>query len=133
MSLQEEIDTVRAGGGRPERMVGEFRRTVLLAPVEDGGIMSGKWGGVRWVYAFTGEDALARFVVARGADPAAELEYVAILGARLLDEVVPSLDGPTGVAVDVADEERSMLFPPVSGIVPDAVAVDVRPEVGHGR
>lgn len=31
---------------------------------------------------------------------------------------------PAGVAVNVADPDGSMLFPPVVGIVPDAVAVD---------
>ncbi|MET9801632.1 SseB family protein [Streptomyces sp. NPDC006368] len=124
MRLREEIAAVRGGAGRAERMLGEFRRAVLLAPVGDGGLMSGEQGGVRWLYAFTDEDALARFAAARGMEPSAELEYVSILGARLVDAVVPSLDGPTGVAVDVADEEGAMLFPPVSGIVPDAVAVD---------
>ncbi|MFJ8665141.1 SseB family protein [Streptomyces sp. NPDC093600] len=124
MRLREEIDAVRSGTGRAERMLGEFRRTVLLAPVSDGGLMSAERGGVRWLYAFTDEDALGRFAAARGMEPSAELEYVAVLGARLVDAVVPSLDGPTGIAVDVADEEGSMLFPPVRGIVPDAVAVD---------
>ncbi|MEU9981720.1 hypothetical protein [Streptomyces sp. NPDC050856] len=124
MRLREEIAAVRGGAGRPERMLGEFRRSVLLAPISGGGLMSGERGGVRWLYAFTDEDALARFVTARGMDPATELEYVSILGARLVDAVVPSLDGPTGVAVDVADEDAAMLFPPVRGVVPDAVAVD---------
>ncbi|MFB6559358.1 MULTISPECIES: hypothetical protein [unclassified Streptomyces] len=91
--------------------------------------MSGWQGGVRWIYAFTDEGALARFAEARGAGPgtaagAREWEYLSILGARLLDAVIPTVDGPTGVAVDVADEDASMLFPPVVGIVPDACAVD---------
>jgi hypothetical protein len=47
-----------------------------------------------------------------------------VLGARLLDVVVPASEEPTGVAVDVADEDGSMMFPPVRGIVPDGAAVD---------
>ncbi|MER5730994.1 SseB family protein [Streptomyces sp. NPDC002138] len=97
---------------------------MLLAPLADGGLMSGQWGGVRWIYAFTDEAALARFAHARGAADR-EWDYLAILGARLADAVVPSLEGPTGIAVDVADEDGGMLFPPVAGIVPDAVAVTV--------
>ncbi|WP_349372190.1 SseB family protein [Streptomyces sp. G-G2] len=105
-------------------MLGEFRRTVLLAPLADGALMSGERGGVRWIYAFTDEEALARFALARDEEDR-EWEYLAILGARLVDAVVPGAEGPTGVAVNVADPEGSMLFPPVVGIVPDAVAVSV--------
>ncbi|MEC4014875.1 hypothetical protein [Streptomyces sp. H27-D2] len=124
MDLPEEILAMRAGAGDPAALVGEFRRTAVLVPVADGGLMSGHFGGVRWLYAFTDEAALARFALARGAAATEEWEYRAVLGARLLDAVVPALEGPAGVAVDVADPESSMLFPPVRGIVPDAVAVD---------
>lgn len=114
--------------GYSARLLGEFRRTALLVPLsegDDGGLMSGWQGGVRWIYAFTDEDALARFAVARGAGAEVrEWEYLSILGARLVDAVIPTVDGPTGVAVDVADEDASMLFPPVVGIVADAYAVD---------
>ncbi|MFJ6940557.1 SseB family protein [Streptomyces sp. NPDC101132] len=129
MGLIAQIAALRDGTGRPQALVGELRRTTLLVPVSDGGLMSAERGGVRWLYAFTDEVSLSRFLLQRGADPAAEAEYVAILGARLLDAVIPSLDGPTGVAVNVADEDGSMLFPPVAGIVPDSVAVDL---VGKG-
>ncbi|MCX4806247.1 hypothetical protein ACFWWM_05145 [Streptomyces sp. NPDC058682] len=132
MGLPEEIAAMRGGSGHSGRLLGEFRRTPLLVPLsegDDGGLMSGWQGGVRWIYAFTDEGALARFAEARGAGPgtaagAREWEYLSILGARLLDAVIPTVDGPTGVAVDVADEDASMLFPPVVGIVPDACAVD---------
>lgn len=127
MGLTDEIVAMRGGSGHSGRLLGEFRRAVVLVPLSDGaegGLMTGWQGGVRWIYAFTDEAALARFAVMRGAAAHEEQEFLAILGARLLDEVVPSVDGPTGVAVDVADEDASMLFPPVVGIVPDAVAVD---------
>ncbi|MFC9293132.1 hypothetical protein ACFTWH_01445 [Streptomyces sp. NPDC057011] len=120
---------MRGGSGHSGRLLGEFRRAVLLVPLSDGdggGLMSGWQGGVRWIQAFTDEAALARFAQVRGLPAHQELEYLAILGARLLDEVIPTVDGPTGVAVDVADEDGSMLFPPVVGIVPDAQAVDAQ-------
>ncbi|MGK5534095.1 SseB family protein [Streptomyces sp. URMC 129] len=124
MELGDHIAAVRAGTGDPAAMVGELRRTAVLVPLTDGRFMSGVSNGIRWLFAFTDEAALARFAVARGAAPGEEWEYAAVLGARLLDVVAPSVGGPVGVAVDVADEDGSMLFPPVKGIVPDAVAVD---------
>ncbi|MEW2139168.1 hypothetical protein AB0892_21675 [Streptomyces sp. NPDC005409] len=133
MGLVEEISAMRGGSGHAGRLLGEFRRAVLLVPLStdaEGGLMSGWQGGVRWIYAFTDEDSLARFAHARGAGHR-EWEYLAILGARLVDAVIPAADGPTGVAVDVADEDGSMLFPPVVGIVPDACAVDAEPDVAE--
>lgn len=127
--LAGRIADVRSGGGDPAALVGEFRRAVVLVPVTDGGLMTAERGGVRWVYAFTDEEALARFALARGdADPAGEWEYRAVLGARLLDKVVPSLGEPAGVVVNVADGEGAMVFPPVRGIVPDVAAVRMSEE-----
>ncbi len=51
------------------------------------------------------------------------MDHVALLGARIVDEIVPTLDEPTGLAVDIADEDGAMFFPPVTGVVPDGVAV----------
>ncbi|MFI8280692.1 SseB family protein [Streptomyces sp. NPDC085929] len=136
MELIGEIAAVRDGRGDSARLVGEFRRAVLLVPLavrgagpggsdgSHGGLMSAVQGGIRWLYAFTDEEALARFAQARG-DAGREWEYLSILGARLVDAVVPMADRPAGIAVNVADEEGSMFFPPVAGIVPDAYAVDV--------
>ncbi|MFY4723926.1 hypothetical protein [Streptomyces sp. LaBMicrA B280] len=45
------------------------------------------------------------------------------LGARLLDAAVPAAGVPCGVALDAGGP--GALFPPVAGIVPDRVAVDV--------
>ncbi|MFF3214987.1 hypothetical protein ACFYYB_30645 [Streptomyces sp. NPDC002886] len=126
MELTAEIAAIRDGLGDPARLVGEFRRAALLVPLADGpdgGLMSAVSGGIRWIYAFTDEEALARFAEARG-ESDREWEFLSMLGARLVDEVVPSADGPAGVAVNVADGDGSMFFPPVAGIVPDASAVD---------
>ncbi|WP_247701732.1 hypothetical protein [Streptomyces sp. F63] len=119
MDLRERIAAVRAGAGEPAAMVGEFRRTMVLLPLSGGRFMTGHEGGVRWIYAFSGEPQLARFARARGAAPGEGWEYAAVLGARVLDVLVPELPAPAGVVVDVADEEGSMLLPPVRGIVPD--------------
>ncbi|MFF0219881.1 hypothetical protein [Streptomyces vinaceus] len=130
MELAAEIAAFRAGVGDPARLVGEFRRAVLLVPrtgasMDGGGkLMSAVSGGIRWFYAFTDEGAMARFAEARE-DAGREWPYLAVLGARLVDAVVPEVDGPAGVAVNVADPDGSMLFPPVAGIVPDECAVDV--------
>lgn len=130
MALTAEIMAMRAGEGDPAALVGEFRRTAVLVPVTDDGLMSGYFGGIRWLYAFTDEVAMARFAQARGASPVEEWEFRAVLGARLLDVVIPETEGPTGVAVDVGDAETGMLFPPVRGIVPDEVALDAPGEPG---
>ncbi|MFE1556945.1 SseB family protein [Streptomyces sp. NPDC058734] len=134
MELTAEIAAYRLGNGDPGRLVGEFRRAVLLVPLADettGGLMSAVSGGIRWLYAFTDEESLGRFAEARG-EAGREWPYLSILGARLVDAVVPEVDGPAGIAVNVADEDGAMLFPPVAGIVPDGCAVDLRGD-GNGE
>lgn len=106
-------------------LLGEFRRTAVLVPVdEEGDPLTGDFGGVRWIYAFSDESALARFALARG-EGGREWAYQRWLGARLLDAMVPAVGVPCGVALDCADGEDGMVFPPVRGVVPDEVAVDV--------
>ncbi|MFF3576354.1 SseB family protein [Streptomyces mirabilis] len=131
MKLVERIAERRRADGDPRALVGEMRRSVLLVPVADGGLWSVRSGGVRWICGFTGEAALARFVLqhAPGDQP---MEYAALLGARIVDEIVPALGEPAGLAVDIATEDGAMFFPPVVGIVPDAVAVDAG-RAGEGR
>lgn len=127
-TLAERIARYRGGVGNPRAMVGELRRAPLLVPLDDGGGMwTGHLGGVRWIFAFTGEESLARFARGRG-DGQQAWEYAELLGARLLDEVVPGMGEPAGIAVDVADGEGAMLFPPVLGIVPESAAVDRDPD-----
>ncbi|MCX4970201.1 SseB family protein [Streptomyces sp. NPDC079020] len=106
-------------------LLGEFRRTAVLVPLDaDGDLWSAEQNGVRWICAFSDEEALARFAQARG-DAEREWAYQAVLGARLLDVMVPMLPGPAGVALDAGSVDGGMLFPPVAGVVPDAVAVDL--------
>lgn len=118
MELTEHIAAVRAGTGDPEALLGRFRRTAVLTPVVDEGFLSASFDGIRWLYAFTDEPALARFVLAREEEPDTESEYRTVLGSQLLDIVVPALGVPAGVALNVADEEGSMMFPPVQAVPP---------------
>ncbi|MER6845627.1 SseB family protein [Streptomyces platensis] len=124
MSLADEVAAVHAGRPDPAALVGEFRRTHILIPTINDTLMSTELDGIRWLYAFTDEEALSRFALSRGSEPGAEWRYVTASGARVLDVLVPACEGPTGVALD-AGSEQGALFPPVSGIVPDDVAVDM--------
>ncbi|MFF9276328.1 SseB family protein [Streptomyces griseosporeus] len=131
-ALAEQIARRRAGVGDARALVGEMRRSVLLVPLAGGGLWTAHSGGVRWICAFTDEAALARFAESR-APGGGPVDYAALLGARLVDEIVPSLGEPAGVAVDIATEGGAMFFPPVAGIVPDAVAVDAGRDVEGSR
>jgi SseB protein N-terminal domain len=123
VSLTDEVDALHEERGRPAALIGELRRTAVLVPLDDrGGLWTAELGGVRWLHAFTDEPALARFATARG-ETDREWEYRSVLGARILDVVIPAVGAPAGVALNVGSE-RPMLFPPVAGIVPEAVAVD---------
>ncbi|WP_225882209.1 hypothetical protein [Streptomyces aureocirculatus] len=109
-------------------LLGEFRRTAVLLPLgADESPLVADLDGIRWLYAFSDEAALARFALARG-DAARAWDYQRLLGARLLDAVVPGVGVPCGVALDVGSEGHEVLFPPVLGIVPDQVAVDANEE-----
>ncbi|MFD9068842.1 hypothetical protein [Streptomyces lasiicapitis] len=107
-------------------LLGEFRRAPVLLPLDehDASPLTAEFNGVRWIYVFSDEAALARFAVLRD-EAARPWDYQRLLGARLLDGVIPALGVPCGVALDVGSEGHEALFPPVTGIVPDAVAVDI--------
>ncbi|WP_282795859.1 hypothetical protein [Streptomyces sp. CC224B] len=115
---------VRAARREFAALLGEFRRTAVLLPLgaDDCPLVS-DLGGVRWLYAFSDEAALARFALARGEGDRA-WPYRRVLGAGLLDAVVPAAGVPCGVALDVGSAGHEVLYPPVAGIVPDAAAVD---------
>ncbi len=114
-------------------LLGEFRRTPVLVPLADGeDPLVGDYGGVRWIYAFSDESALARFAIARG-EGSREWAYQRVLGARLLDAGVPAMGVPCGVALDVGSEGDGVLFPPVVGIVPDSAVVDAGTANGESQ
>ena len=131
-ALEERIAQRRAGVGDPRALVGELRRALVLVPLDGQGLWTAAFGGVRWICGFTDEEALARFAQARdtgdGRETGRSWEFAELRGARLMDEIIPAMGEPAGLAVNVADPDGAMLFPPVRGIVPDEVAVD-----GGGR
>ncbi|MER5491509.1 hypothetical protein [Streptomyces sp. NPDC002490] len=120
------------------RLLGEFRRTAVLVPLgdepgpeEERGLLTADFNGIRFILAFSDEQALARYARARG-EFAREWVYRTILGARLLDVAVPAAGVPCGVALDCADGTDGTVFPPVRGIVSDEVAVDRDVADGEG-
>ncbi|WP_078873499.1 hypothetical protein [Streptomyces seoulensis] len=113
-------------------LLGEFRRAPVLVPLGDEqALLTADLGGIRFILAFSDEQALARYAIARG-ESAREWTYQRVLGARLLDVAVPAAGVPCGVALDCADGSEGMVFPPVAGIVPDGAAVDLDDGVRHG-
>lgn len=119
-----ESEELVVGWRRFARLLGEFRRTAVLVPFDDhDSLWTADLNGVRWICAFSDEEALAAFARAQG-DAEREWTYRTVLGARLLDVMVPMLPGPAGVALDAGSAD-GMLFPPLRGIVPDSVAVDL--------
>ncbi|MEF2529584.1 hypothetical protein [Streptomyces sp. CS62] len=101
----------------------EFRDGIVLVPSDEhGGPWTTRLGDLDWLCAFSDEEALYRFAVARG-EVDREWPYRRISGARLLDEILPALDFPCGVALNAAGPDGAV-FPPVRGIVPDAAALD---------
>lgn len=118
------VDELELARKQFTRLLGEFRRTAVLVPFDaHGSLWTADQNGVRWICAFSNEGALAHFAQAQG-DAQREWTYRTILGARLLDVMVPMLPVPAGVALDAGSED-GMLFPPVEGIVPDAAVVDL--------
>ncbi|WP_260618075.1 SseB family protein [Streptomyces sp. WAC07149] len=101
----------------------EFRSRLVLVPHDErGGLWTAPLGGMDWICAFSDEAALARFAQARDETDRA-WDFRRVPGAWLLDEVIPALDFPCGVALDAAGPDGTV-FPPVRGIVPDSVALD---------
>jgi hypothetical protein len=116
-------------GPRPAALIGEFRRTPVLVPLDaQGGLWAAELGGILWIHAFTDEAELLRFAAARE-EAGRDREYRTVLGARLLDVVVPATGAPTGIALNPAGG-HPMLLPPVRGIVPEHVALDALDTAG---
>ncbi|MDT0380068.1 SseB family protein [Streptomyces sp. DSM 42041] len=118
--LSDDVEEPSEVLAQAQATLGEFRRSLVLVPIRDGGILTGDQGGVRWIYAFTDTDTLTAFAQVRG--EGGEWEFRRVYGARLLDETVGEVPGPCGVAVDVGSE-GAFVLPPAPGIVPDTAAV----------
>ncbi|MEU6892288.1 hypothetical protein ABZ934_10910 [Streptomyces sp. NPDC046557] len=116
-------DPLDAAHEAAQARLAEFRSGVVLVPLDaQGGLWAAELGGLDWICAFSDEEVLARFAQARG-EAGREWPYRRVIGARLLDEVVPALDFPCGVALNAAGPDGAV-FPPLRGIVPDAAALD---------
>jgi hypothetical protein len=123
--LSGEGEGAAAALERVYALIGEFRRSLVLVPIRDGGILTGEQAGLRWVYAFTDTDMLTAFAQARG--EGGVWGFRRVYGARLLDETLAEIGVPCGVAVDVGSQ-GAFVLPPARGIVPDEVAVFEGPE-----
>ncbi|MFI9627501.1 SseB family protein [Streptomyces sp. NPDC052042] len=122
-ALPAEVDPVEQVREAVLERLADFRSRVVLVPLDErDGLWTAEFGGLDWICAFSDEEALARFAAARG-DEGRKWSYRRVVGARLLDEVVPVLDFPCGVALDAAGPDGAV-FPPVRGIVPDEAALD---------
>lgn len=121
--LPLQISRYFQGSGDPSALMTAVRAAVLLVPVHGtNALLTGLRGGLCWVYGFTSEAELAEFAVQRETGDQ-EWHYVTALGSRVLDEFLPALTAPCGLAVDVAGT-RAMTFPPVRGVVADGIALD---------
>lgn len=133
--LAAEIRDFYAERGDRDALLATFREAAVIVPMAGPrSLWNGSAQGTRWLYAFTSESELRRFVHAKAARDDADLaaqrgriSFVTVLGFRLLDDVLPDfvreVREPAGVAVDVCGA-YPMMLPPTSGIVPDAIAVD---------
>lgn len=96
----------------------------------------GELDDIRWLFAFTSTGEMHAFLQQKweAAEPdelpaelARYVRYLRVGGAELLQELLPELVErdrvPMGVVVDVSSGLRAFL-PPVSGIVPDGIALD---------
>lgn len=134
--LAAEIRDFYAERGDRDALLAAFREAAVIVPMAGPrSLWNGSVRGTRWLYAFTSQGELQRFVHAKAAQDDADLaaqhgriSFVTVLGFRLLDDVLPDLvrevREPAGVVVDVAGA-YPMLLPPTSGVVPDAIAVDI--------
>lgn len=136
VDLAAELAALHGGAEEwePQALLGEFRRSIVLVPLDEGSLMSAEQAGVRWIYAFTSEETLADFASQRGVT--ADVPYAKVRGARLLDVVVPGVEGPTGVAIDVGG--AGFLLPPsveavTSGLDAEPVAQGTTEGESGGR
>jgi hypothetical protein len=108
-ALATQIAAVWEGQPDPEALRAALGDAALYCPVVEGRLWSGEQDGIRWLFAFTSAEALARFAVARGAGHE-RWRYVQLEGARLWELALPAVGGPAGLAVDIGSG-RPMLFP----------------------
>ncbi|MFF7645368.1 hypothetical protein [Streptomyces canus] len=143
--LRAQMGAFLRGEGDPRALVEAVRGADLLLPLlGEGAVWTADSDDIRWLFAFTGTREMHTFLQQKweAAEPGelpAELaryaRYVAVNGEELLHELLPAWVGrdrvPMGIVVDVSSASRAFL-PPVSGIVPDGIALD-RQAVADGE
>jgi hypothetical protein len=123
--LHAEIQMVHRGLGDADELIAAVRASVLHVPLAgEDSLLAGDQDGVTWLYGFTTPEELAELFLLRG-QAHEPVRYLTVRGDRLLDVAVPGIEGPGGLAVDVAGE-APMLFPAVAGIVSAEHAIDRR-------
>ncbi|MFD4368685.1 hypothetical protein [Rhodococcus sp. NPDC058521] len=112
-ALLAEIDAFYQGFGHSAALTSAFRDAVVLVPLtDDERIPTSAVVGIDWVCAFTSEYEYARYLVARG-EGSEVRKYHAVLGRRIVDDLIPTLQAPTGVVVDPCGA-APMAFPPAA-------------------
>lgn len=111
--LISEIDAFYEGFGQPDALTAAMRAAALIVPLTaDRRIWTSKTHDIHWIPAFTSDDELARFIVARGGtDASGEVLFHTLFGWRLVDEIAPSMDGFVGIAINMKGE-GPLAFPP---------------------
>lgn len=111
--LVDEISRIHHGTIDAPRLIAAFRDAIVVVPTDGRqALLTVDLRGVRWVPAFTDTVALARFALARG-DAGRPWSYLTTRGARLLDALLPAIDQPAGIAVDVGGQ-RPVFLPPTN-------------------
>lgn len=109
-ALLAEIEAFYQGFGQPKALTDALRSSVLLMPVtDDDRVLTSAFGGLDWVCAFTSESEYARYLAARGDSEGRA--FRTLFGSRIVDDVIPALENPTGIAVDIAGPSP-LAFPP---------------------
>ncbi|MFJ3952875.1 hypothetical protein ACIPXV_23010 [Streptomyces libani] len=135
--LRAQMAAFLRGEGDPQALVEAAQGAELLLPLlGEGAVWSGELDDLRWLFAFTSTGEMHAFLqqkwaAAKPDELPAELaryvRYLRVSGEELLQELLPELVErarvPMGVVVDVSSGLRAFL-PPVSGIVPDGIALD---------
>ncbi|MFB7464042.1 hypothetical protein ACFCZ1_11185 [Streptomyces sp. NPDC056224] len=87
------VDTVEAGPATATReravaRLADFRSSISLIPLDErGSLWTAQLGGLDWICAFSGEEALARFAEARG-EGGQEWPFLRIAGTGSVNRTV---------------------------------------------
>lgn len=125
--LVAEIATLYGGTVDGKGLMTAFRNSMVWVPTAaenaENSMVTAEFGGFHWLYAFSTEAELARFGATVGSGDQVQ-PYLTTRGSRLLDAVLPAMDQPAGIAVDVAGQ-RPMLLPAAPGELEAADGTDV--------